>query len=124
MRCHFVALNTEYEKLYSNMKLEQSFSNNHSIHSQCGLGDFLILLFEIAKELKIRGEQEFTIVIQKVICYPQCFAAIADCISNMEGRHVVADIGSWTKDIVCIDNKRINVEQSVTISQNKLGFDN
>jgi len=60
--------------------------------------------------------QDFTIVIQKVICYPQCFAAIADRISNMEGRYVVADIGSWTKDIVCIDNKRINVEQSVTIS--------
>lgn len=60
--------------------------------------------------------QELTIVIQKVICYPQCFAAIADRISNMEGRYVVADIGSWTKDIVCIDNKRINVEQSVTIS--------
>ena len=34
-------------------------------------------------------------------------AAIADRISNMEGRYVVVDIGSWTKDIVCIDNKRI-----------------
>ena len=43
--------------------------------------------------------QELTIVIQKVICYPQCFAAIADRISNMERRYVVADIGSWTKNI-------------------------
>ena len=39
-------------------------------------------------------------------------SAIADRILNMEGRYVVADIASWTKDIVCIDNKRINVEQS------------
>lgn len=32
------------------------------------------------------------------------------------GRYVVADIGSWTKDIVCINDGRVMVDQSVTIS--------
>lgn len=33
----------------------------------------------------------------------------------MEGRYVVADIGSWTKDIISIVDKRIDTEKSVTV---------
>lgn len=60
--------------------------------------------------------EEYSICIKDVLCYPQCFAAIASRIGNMNGRYVVADIGSWTKDIVCINDGRVMVDQSVTIS--------
>lgn len=60
-------------------------------------------------------EEEYSIAIEKVYCFPQCFAAVADRIANMEGRYVVADIGSWTKDIISIVDKRIDTEKSVTV---------
>lgn len=71
--------------------------------SRTGIHDFI---FE---------EEEYSIAIEKVYCFPQCFAAVADRIANMEGRYVVADIGSWTKDIISIVDKRIDTEKSVTV---------
>lgn len=66
--------------------------------------------------------EEFEIVIENVYCYPQCFAAIASRIGNMKGRYVVADIGSWTKDIVSIQDGRVMVDQSVTISHSMISL--
>lgn len=60
--------------------------------------------------------EEYSVQIKEVFCYPQCFAAVASRIGNMKGRYVVADIGSWTKDIVSINDGRVMVDQSVTIS--------
>ncbi len=54
--------------------------------------------------------EEFSICIKEVLCYPQCFAAVASRIGNMKGRYVVADIGSWTKDIICINDGRVIVD--------------
>lgn len=60
-------------------------------------------------------EEEYSIAIENVFCFPQCFAAVADRIGNMEGRYVVADIGSWTKDVISIVDKRIDTENSITV---------
>lgn len=59
---------------------------------------------------------EYCISIDEVYCFPQCLAAVASRIGNMNGRFVVADIGSWTKDIVSIIDGKVMVAQSVTIS--------
>lgn len=60
-------------------------------------------------------EEVYSIAIENVFCFPQCFAAVADRIGNMEGRYVVADIGSWTKDVISIVDKRIDTENSITV---------
>lgn len=60
-------------------------------------------------------EEDYVITIEDVYCFPQCFAAVADCIGNMQGRYVVADIGSWTKDIICIDERKVQPDKCVTI---------
>lgn len=60
-------------------------------------------------------EEDYVITIEDVYCFPQCFAAVADRIGNMHGRYVVADIGSWTKDIICIDERKEQLDKCVTI---------
>lgn len=58
---------------------------------------------------------DYLISIQNVFCFPQCFAAIADRLGNMTGRYVIADIGSWTKDVICIEDRKVMVDECVTI---------
>ena len=60
-------------------------------------------------------EEDYVITIENVYCFPQCFAAVADRIGNMHGRYVVADIGSWTKDIICIDERKVQPDKCVTV---------
>ncbi len=60
-------------------------------------------------------EENYSIAIEKVFCFPQCFAAVADRMANMEGRYVVADIGSWTKDVISIVDKKIDTANSITV---------
>lgn len=60
-------------------------------------------------------EEEYSIAIENVFCFPQCFAAVADRIGNMEGRYVVADIGSWTRDVISIVDKKIDADNSITV---------
>lgn len=60
-------------------------------------------------------EEDYVITIENVYCFPQCFAAVADRIGNMHGRYVVVDIGSWTKDIICIDERKVQPDKCVTV---------
>ena len=60
-------------------------------------------------------EENYSISIENVFCFPQCFAAVADRMANMEGRYVVADIGSWTKDVISIVDKKIDTANSITV---------
>lgn len=60
-------------------------------------------------------EEDYVITIENVYCFPQCFAAVADRIGNLYGRYVVTDIGSWTKDIICIDERKVQPDKCVTI---------
>lgn len=66
--------------------------------------------------------EEYEITIADVYCYPQCFAAIADRIGNMHGRYVVADIGSWTKDVICIEDKKVIADKCVTVPNSIITF--
>lgn len=60
-------------------------------------------------------EEDYVVTIENVYCFPQCFAAVADRIGNMHGRYDVADIGSWTKDIICIDKRKMQPDKCVTV---------
>lgn len=61
------------------------------------------------------ADEDYLISIQNVFCFPQCFAAVADRLENMTGRYVIADIGSWTKVVICIEDRKVMVDECVTI---------
>ena len=60
-------------------------------------------------------EKDYVITIENVYCFPQCFAAVADRMGNMHGRYIVADIGSCTKDIIFIDERKVQPDKCVTV---------
>ena len=60
-------------------------------------------------------EKDYVITIENVYCFPQCFAAVADRMGNMHGRYIVADIGSWTKDIIFIDERKVQPDKCATV---------
>ena len=100
-------------------QLLDKYLSNLRIHFQKEEGseeimdDFEMRISELFNE-RIRLGYE-VITIEHVYCFPQCFAAVADRIGNLHGRYVVADIGSWTKDIICIDEKKVQPDKCVTV---------
>lgn len=58
------------------------------------------------KEVYFKFEkEEFHIRILNAVVFPQCYAAVLDRIQTMTERAVVVDIGSWTIDIIPIENR-------------------
>lgn len=59
------------------------------------------------KEISYRFEDDFFhIRIMHVAVFPQCYAAIVSRIMEFSQRVVIVDIGSWTIDIMPIENKK------------------
>ena len=76
----------------------------------------LVNYLELLDQVEYHYEgKPFKIRIEKVYCFPQCYAAIADRVQNMQGRYVVADIGSWTKDVICLEDGKVDLNQTVTV---------
>lgn len=46
----------------------------------------------------------YSIIIDKVLCFPQCYAAVADRLGSMKGEWLIVDVGSWTIDIMTVVN--------------------
>lgn len=66
-------------------------------------------------------DEDYVITIENVYCFPQCFAAVTDRIGNMLGRYVVTDIGSWTKDITCIDERKVQPDKCINCEVDTFG---
>lgn len=59
------------------------------------------------KEISYRFEDDFFhIRIMHVAVFPQCYAAVVSRITEFSQRVVIVDIGSWTIDIMPIENKK------------------
>lgn len=59
------------------------------------------------KEISYRFEDDFfNIRIMHVAVFPQCYAAVVSRIMEFSQRVVIVDIGSWTIDIMPIENKK------------------
>ena len=59
------------------------------------------------KEVVFRFEDDvFRVRIVHVAVFPQCYGAIVDRITEYNQRVVVVDAGSWTIDIMPIENKK------------------
>lgn len=70
------------------------------------------------KEVVFRFDNEqYRIKIARVSVFPQCYAAVADRIRSLPKRVVVVDIGSWTIDIMPIENSAPNEAECITIRE-------
>ena len=61
----------------------------------------------------------YHIMVEKVIVFPQCYAAVVDRLPQMSGVEYIVDIGSWTVDILKIVNRTPD-EASCTSDPNGL----
>lgn len=79
--------------------------------------DFICYLLK-NREVSFRFEKEkYHIRIARVSVFPQCYAAIADCIKTLPERAVIVDIGSWTIDIMPIYRSCPDEAECITIPQ-------
>ncbi len=70
------------------------------------------------KEVTFRYDNEqYRIKIARVSVFPQCYAAVADKMKTLPKRVVVVDIGSWTIDIMPIENSAPNEAECITIRE-------
>lgn len=61
------------------------------------------------KEVTFRFDNEqYRIKLARVSVFPQCYAAVADRMKTLPKRVVVVDIGSWTIDIMPIEDSAPN----------------
>ena len=70
------------------------------------------------KELSFKFENiRYSVCIERVSVFPQCYAAVADRLGSFRREVVIVDIGSWTIDIMPILNQKPDEAQCVTIQQ-------
>lgn len=70
------------------------------------------------KEIEFQFEKErYHIKIARVSVFPQCYAAVADRIKALPQRVIVVDMGSWTIDIMPIEDSYPNEAECITIKQ-------
>lgn len=70
------------------------------------------------KELSFKFENiRYSVCIERVSVFPQCYAAVADRLGSFRREVVVVDIGSWTIDIMPILNQKPDEAQCATIQQ-------
>lgn len=58
--------------------------------------------------------EPFEIEIVNVAIFPQCYAAVIDQIATYKQKVIVVDVGSWTVDIMPIENKKPINEKCVS----------
>lgn len=70
------------------------------------------------KEVTFRFDNEqYRMNIARVSVFPQCYAAVADRMKTLPRRVVVVDIGSWTIDIMPIEDSAPNEAECITIRE-------
>ena len=70
------------------------------------------------KEVIFRFDNEqYRMNIARVSVFPQCYAAVADRMKTLPKRVVVVDIGSWTIDIMPIEDSAPNEAECITIRE-------
>ena len=79
--------------------------------------DFIEYLFK-EKEIAFRFEGEaYRMNLARVSVFPQCYAAVAERLKSLPKRMVVVDIGSWTIDIMPIEDSAPNEGECITLQE-------
>lgn len=58
---------------------------------------------------------KYHIVVENAAVFPQCYAAVADKLMTFGRKTLIVDIGSWTIDIMPVEDKAPNEAKCVTI---------
>ena len=68
------------------------------------------------KDVTFIFEQDcYHIVIENVVVFPQCYAAVADRLPSFAKKTLVVDIGSWTIDIMPVIDRAPDESHCATI---------
>ena len=66
---------------------------------------FIKYLMRDRRPIHFRFEDKaYEFYIDDVLAFPQCYAAVADRITNMAQETLIVDVGSWTIDIMVVRN--------------------
>ncbi|MCM1158962.1 MAG: ParM/StbA family protein [Clostridium sp.] len=70
------------------------------------------------REVSFRFEKkQYRITVERVSVYPQCYGAVADRIKDFSQKELVADIGSWTIDMVPVIGHSPDESLCVTVPE-------
>lgn len=70
------------------------------------------------KEVAFRfGGEAYRINLARVSVFPQCYAAVAERLKTLPKRMVAVDIGSWTIDIMPIEDSAPNEGECITLQE-------
>ena len=79
--------------------------------------DFIDYLSKEKEETFRFDNEQYSIKLARVSVFPQCYAAVADRMKTLPKRVVVVDIGSWTIDIMPIEDSAPNEAECITIRE-------
>lgn len=72
------------------------------------------------KEIEFRYENTaYQVTIDRVMTFPQCYAAVSERLHFMKGKHLIVDVGSWTLDILPLND---GSPDEATASTKKMGL--
>lgn len=78
----------------------------------------LIRYLQETGDVRFSYEREkYQLHIKRVIVFPQCYAAIAPRLKNMQGEYLIVDIGSKTVDLVLVKDGIPNESRSTSIER-------
>lgn len=79
--------------------------------------DFIGYLMRARNVTFLFENEEYSVTIEKVVVYPQCYGAVVDRLYKMPTKALAVDIGSWTLDIMPIVNKDPDEAMCVTFQE-------
>lgn len=79
--------------------------------------DFIRYLMRARNVTFLFEKEEYSVSIEKVVVYPQCYGAVVNRLNKMPGKALAVDIGSWTLDIMPIVNKDPDEAMCVTFQE-------
>ena len=79
--------------------------------------DFIRYLMRARNVTFLFENEEYSVTIEKVVVYPQCYGAVVDRLYKMPTKALAVDIGSWTLDIMPIVNKDPDEAMCVTFQE-------
>ena len=79
--------------------------------------DFIRYLMRARNVTYLFENEEYSVTIEKVVVYPQCYGAVVDRLYKMPTKALAVDIGSWTLDIMPIVNKDSDEAMCVTFQE-------
>ena len=77
--------------------------------------DEFVEYLKVNRNVSFKYQQEqYDVEIVNVAVFPQCYAAVVDLIPTFKQKIVIVDVGSWTVDIMPLENRKPINEKCIT----------